>query len=92
MTTLWSVAVRAEPENAAYTLQVDGLVCPFCTYGLEKKLLAIESVETVEIDLKTGTVTIKMQDDVSLDEKTTGRAVDAAGFTMRNFKKERDAE
>ena len=29
------------------TVQVDGLVCPFCVYGLEKQLKKLHDVEVI---------------------------------------------
>ncbi len=78
--------VQAQETKSVYTLQADGLACPFCAYGIEKQLSAIAGVESVETDIKSGTVTVTMQDDAMLDEATAREAVDAAGFTMRGFK------
>ena len=77
---------RAQEANGVYTLQADGLACPFCAYGIEKQLSAIEGVESVETDIKSGTITVTMQDDAILDEDTARKAVEAAGFTMRGLK------
>ncbi|MGN2393298.1 heavy-metal-associated domain-containing protein, partial [Pelomicrobium sp. G1] len=46
---LWivSVALAAGPS---YWLQVDGLACPFCAYGIEKKLRALDGVDKVKVD------------------------------------------
>ena len=32
----------ASAGSATYSLEVDGLACPFCAYGIEKKLSAID--------------------------------------------------
>ncbi len=77
---------HAQETKGVYTLQVDGLACPFCAYGIEKQLGATEGVESVETDIKSGTVTVTMQDGATLDEDTAGMAVKAAGFTMRGYK------
>ena len=39
-----------------YQLRVDGLACPFCAYGIEKKLGALEGVQSVETNIKDGVV------------------------------------
>ncbi len=36
------------------TVQVDGLSCPFCAYGLEKKLRKVENVARIEIRVNEG--------------------------------------
>ena len=34
-------------DSLVYSLQVNGLACPFCAYGVEKKLSSIEGVEDI---------------------------------------------
>lgn len=82
----WLLAARADDGGSVYTLQVDGLACPFCAYGIEKQLGKLEGVEAVETDVKSGTVTITMEEGATLDEADAERAVDRAGFTMRDFR------
>ncbi len=72
MGTAVAWAQSAKPD---YTLQVDGLACPFCAYGVEKQLMTIDGVETVETDIKTGTVTIDMRSGATLDVATARKAV-----------------
>ena len=69
----------------AYRLRVDGLSCPFCAYGIEKKLNSLDGVEAVDVDLKDGAVLVTMKDGASLDEATAGQAVKDAGFTLKGF-------
>jgi mercuric ion binding protein len=77
---------QTQGTKGVYTLQADGLACPFCAYGIEKQLSAVEGVVTVETDIKSGTITVTMQDGATLDEDAARKAVEAAGFTMRGFK------
>jgi mercuric ion binding protein len=79
---------QAQEPKSVYTLQVDGLACPFCAYGIEKQLSAIEGVESVQTDIKSGTVTVTMQEGVTLERDTARQAVEAAGFTMRELKRQ----
>jgi len=81
------VPATAADDQAVYTLQADGLACPFCAYGIEKQLNRTEGVDSVETDIKTGTVVITMTPGATLNETDAKRAVEAAGFTMREFKK-----
>ena len=43
MALVWTAA-GAWAAVASYRLQVDGLACPFCAYGIEKKLTALEEL------------------------------------------------
>jgi len=75
----------------SYKLQVGGLSCPFCAYGIEKKLSSLEGVVAVDVDLASGAVLVTMKDHASLDEATATRAVQAAGFTLKRFEPADDA-
>ena len=71
--------------GSVYSLQVDGLACPFCAYGIEKKLSAIDGVEKIDVDIKEGRVIVTMTDGASLSEERARQAVTEAGFTLRAF-------
>ena len=75
------LAVTAAPE--AYTLTVDGLACPFCAYGLEKHINALEGIESIEIDIDEGTILVTMAEGAEIDEADLRQAVNDAGFTLR---------
>ena len=72
-------------DSHVYKLYVDGLACPFCAYGVEKKVGGLAGVEKVEIEIDEGLVTVTLADGATLDEATASRAVDEAGFTLRKF-------
>ena len=71
---------------SVYSFKVDGLACPFCSYGVEKQLKVIPGVSSVKVSIKTSTVTVTMKDGAKLSKVQAGRAVKAAGFTMRGFR------
>lgn len=75
----------AQADEAVYSLQVDGLGCPFCAYGIEKQLSAIEGVEQIKVDINKGQVFVTMQQDTILNKKQAQQAVSDAGFTLRSF-------
>ena len=77
--------VAAMAVSPTYKLQVDGLACPFCAYGVEKKLNAVNGVKAIEIDIKSGTITVTMTDGATLDEAKARTAVEAAGFALGGF-------
>lgn len=80
------MATAALAAGPSYRIEVAGLACPFCAYGIEKKLSAIDGVERVETNIKAGTVTVAMKDGARLDKATAERAVKRAGFTLKGFK------
>ena len=86
LAALWTMPAWA---GDVYRLTVDGLACPFCAYGVEKKLSAVEGMEKLEIDINAGLISVTMAEGVSFDEATAKRIVKDAGFTLRNFERER---
>ncbi len=78
-----SFAVQAKPLT--YELTVDGLACPFCAYGIEKKLGAIDGVTGIEIDINKGVVRVTMSEGAKLEEPAARKAVKSAGFSLRRF-------
>lgn len=88
MVLAFSLSLAAATASAApvgYRLQVDGLACPFCAYGIEKKLGVLEGVQRVETRIKDGAVIVIMRDGATLDEATLKRAVKDAGFSLRKI-------
>ncbi|MBI4539403.1 MAG: heavy-metal-associated domain-containing protein [Gemmatimonadetes bacterium] len=80
-----TVPVPAAPQRIA--LQVTGLSCPLCAYGLEKKLKALEGVERVAIDLKTGQVVLDVGDGAALSDARLRNVVKEAGFAVTDIKR-----
>lgn len=76
-------SVLAAP--AGYRLHVDGLACPFCAYGIEKQLSAVDGVARVETDIKQGVVVIMMKEGAAIDEAAARQAVKKAGFTLEEL-------
>ena len=77
------MAALAQPR--VYKLYVDGLACPFCAYGVEKKVTGLKGVEKIDIDIDGGLVSVTMAGGATLDEATASEAVDQAGFSLRKF-------
>ncbi len=74
-------------DSSVYKLYVNGLACPFCAYGVEKKVGGLAGVKNVEIDIDSGLVAVTMAPGASLDKAAAKQAVSDAGFTLRKFKK-----
>jgi mercuric ion binding protein len=80
-------AAAAFAAGPSYRIEVDGLACPFCAYGIEKKLNAIAGVEHLETRIEDGSVRVTMADGMSLDEAAAREAITAAGFSLRRFER-----
>ncbi len=61
-------------------MEVDGLSCPFCTYGLEKKLKKIDGAKEVFIDLQAGEATFIVTKDKQPSKEKLEKIVKDAGF------------
>ncbi len=71
--------------GASVTLRVDGMSCPFCAYGLEKRLREIPAVDTLVIRVSDGLVQIRVKEGQELDDAALENAVKRAGFTLREI-------
>jgi len=67
------------------TIMVDGLACPFCAYGVEKKLKQLDGVEKIKILLNEGKITLTIKDGVFISKEEIERAVNEGGFTPRQI-------
>lgn len=80
---LWTGTALADGSH--YQLGVDGLACPFCAFGIEKKLSSIPGVTDTRVDLKQGMVIVTMKDGSQLSEPVARAKVKDAGFSLRSF-------
>lgn len=66
-------------------IEVDGLACPFCTYGIEKKLKKIEGVEELVVYLEEGKVEMTLKEGMAVSEEQIEKAITEAGFEARSI-------
>ncbi len=79
-----AVVASSGAAGKTYLLEVQGLSCPFCAYGLEKKLKKLDGVNSVSIDLKSGEV--ELSADRELTREQVEKAVKKAGFRLGAFR------
>lgn len=79
--------------DTTYSMRVDGLACPYCAYGIEKKFKQIEGVdaESIDVDLQAGVVRVTTTDDVKLTEDRMKDLFNDAGFTYRGMERKESA-
>ena len=78
-TLLISGTVSAQVSETR--VEVNGMSCPFCAFGVEKKLAAVKGVAEVSIDMKSGRAVLIAVDEESIDVAMVPEAVRKAGFT-----------
>lgn len=59
-----------------------GLSCPLCAHNLDKQLMKIEGVESVDVDLSTGSVRLAFTETACVTPKQLVDAVNNAGFSV----------
>lgn len=85
-----AAAAQAPAEAAAppdIVMEVDGLTCPFCVFGLEKKLVALDATEKIDIKLSEGVVHIFLKPGKKLTDAELRKAVKDAGFTAGDIER-----
>jgi len=83
-----SVKVFAQSSKSVdeFTVQVDGLGCPFCAYGLEKKFKDFKGIKKVKIDMETGLFTFIYPAEKKLTIDKIIKQVEVAGYTPMSVK------
>ncbi len=72
-------------QSSEVKVRVDGLSCPFCAYGLEKKLNELDGVESINIDFEEGLVLMQVTDLENISEEEIRIKIEEAGFTPREI-------
>ncbi|MDF7826230.1 heavy-metal-associated domain-containing protein [Pontiellaceae bacterium B12227] len=66
-------------------LTVYGMSCPLCSNNLDGQLDKIEGVDSMNIDLDTGAVTVQLAEEHTVTQQQLAGAVKAAGFTLADI-------
>ena len=69
-----------------YRVQVEGMNCPFCAYGIEKQLQKLDGVKKVEVELARGEFWVEVDEGAVLSEVAVSEIVRDAGFTFKGMK------
>ena len=85
---------EATPQEQPRQIEVTvlGMSCPFCAYGVERKLKKLDGVVELTVELETGLATLVMEPDADVSNETLRETVKDAGFEAakitRNFESE----
>ncbi|MFD2586350.1 heavy-metal-associated domain-containing protein [Croceitalea marina] len=80
---------NAQKAMDKFMVQVDGLGCPFCAYGLEKKFKEFKGIKNVKIDIETGDFSFNYPAEKALTMEAVEKQVEKAGYTPVTSKIER---
>lgn len=72
---------NAQKGMDKFMVQVDGLGCPFCAYGLEKKFKEFKGIKDVNIDIETGDFSFAYPTEKALTLAAVQQQVEKAGYT-----------
>ncbi len=97
---IWSSSAVGQSHTGAskqLVLHVKGLSCPFCAYGLEKKLKQAHGIKQVKVFMDEGKVLLTLDTPVapdSLDALSTRltQIVKDAGFTLEKVEQAQEHE
>lgn len=74
----FSGAAQAETILAS----VNGMVCAFCTIGIEKSFKKQAAVADVHVDLEKKLVTVNTKPEQTLDDAAIAKVIKAAGYSL----------
>lgn len=79
-------AQEAKKYTGTVKMEVNGLSCPFCAYGLEKNLKEIPAIEKITINVEDAFVTLVIKKGETVLEEDLKKKVKDAGFTAGDIK------
>lgn len=82
---LFGLVSPAPAQVEKVEIRVDGLACPFCAYGLEKKLKKIEGAGKIKINVDKGIALLENKQGKSIEVEKIESIVQDAGFTPREI-------
>lgn len=78
--TLRKFKIKKEVKNMTKTIYVKGMQCEHCSNAVKKELLALEEVNNVEVDLKTGRVDLELSKDI--DNEVLKKKIEEVGYKI----------
>ena len=63
-------------------MDVNGLVCGFCSQGIEKTLKGLPATEGVFVSLEHRLVAVKLKDGADIDDEALRKALKDSGYTV----------
>ncbi len=86
LTFCFSISANAQTDNEQkriyVKIEIKGMACPFCAFGMEKNLKKVADVEKVEIELKAGLAYISTPINQKPTKKSIEKVILDAGFTV----------
>ena len=74
--------VETDQNRVYIKIEIKGLACPYCAFGMEKELKKVSGVENVEIELKTGMAYISTPIEQKPTKENLEKIITDSGFTF----------
>jgi periplasmic mercuric ion binding protein len=72
-------------ETPDVVIEVGGLACPFCAYGIEKRLHKIDELAELSVLLEEGKVQLKVKEGETVSSERLRKAIADAGFEAKSI-------
>ena len=76
-----SVKAQSKPNHVYIKIEVNGMACPYCAFGMEKELKKVAGVADVKIQLKEGLAYISTPKEQEPLKESLALIITNAGFT-----------
>jgi len=80
--TLLLIPFNAKAKTEVIDIKVLGMVCDFCAQSVLKVIEKDETVDTINVDLETGIVSVTMKPDKTLTEEQIEEYIYYSGYTL----------
>jgi len=76
-----TVKAQSKTDHVYIKIEVNGMACPYCAYGMEKELKKVSGIDDVKIQLKEGLAYISTLKKQKPLKESLALIVTNAGFT-----------
>jgi len=80
--TLTSLNTFATPS---YKVTMKGMVCSFCTQGIEKKIKALSETKDVYVDMKKRLVVVEVKEGLTLSQDVINKIIKDVGYEVKSI-------
>ena len=87
MFLFWFI-LPAQAQIQKVVVEIEGMTCPFCNFGVEKILDKVDGVQKVAVDLKKGAAVLNAKPKESIHIDQIHPAIKKAGFKVLSIRLE----
>lgn len=73
---------ETKQDRTYIKIEIKGMACPYCAYGMEKELKTVSGVNKVDIELKEGLAYISTPNSQKPSKESLEKIIIDAGFTV----------